>query len=128
MTDQMRLQAKRGRKGPRPKHVPQRMCVSCRDHAAKRGLVRIVRTPAGTVQIDPTGKLNGRGAYLCDRPACWERALKTQALARALNTELGPEALDALRNYAAALPQPVEAGAAELSGKGTNHGEHDSTG
>ena len=118
----------RGRKGPRPKHVPQRMCVACREHSAKRTLVRIVRTPAGEVKVDPTGKMNGRGAYLCDRPACWERALKTQTLARALNTELGPEAIDALRAYAATLPPPAEAGAAEPAGKGTDHGEYSSTG
>lgn len=95
-------------KGPRPKHVPQRMCVSCRDHAAKRTLTRIVRTPQGAVEIDPTGKRNGRGAYLCDRPACWDRALSTGALGRALKTTIDADAADRLRQHAAALPAHVE--------------------
>ncbi len=70
------------RQGPRPKHVPQRMCVACREHDAKRGLIRIVRTPEGPVGLDPTGKRNGRGAYLCHNPACWERALSSCASCR----------------------------------------------
>lgn len=94
----------RRHKGPRPKHVPQRMCVVCRGHAAKRGLYRIVRTPEGTVAPDPTGRRNGRGAYLCGQAACWEKALSSGQLARALNVEIDTETLDALRRYAATLP------------------------
>lgn len=92
------------RKGPRPKHVPQRTCVSCREHVAKRTLFRIVRTPEGQVEIDPTGKKNGRGAYLCDQRGCWDRAVTTNVLARALNTELTHETLESLRRFAATLP------------------------
>ena len=99
-------------KGPRPKHVPQRMCVSCRDHAAKRTLTRIVRTPEGVVETDPTGKRNGRGAYLCDRPPCWDRALSTGALARALKTTIDADVADRLRQHAVALPAQVEPDAA----------------
>src|SRR5690242_6949713 len=99
----------RGKKGPRPKHVPQRMCVSCRERSAKRTLVRIVRTPEGAVEIDSTGKRNGRGAYLCDDPACWDRALRTGALANALKTTIDPTAVAMLRGHAATLA-PVVAG------------------
>ena len=95
---------KRRHKGPRPKHVPQRTCVACREQDSKRSLTRIVRTPGGEVLIDPTGKQNGRGAYLCDRKACWDRALATQVLSRALNVELTAETLQRLREFAAALP------------------------
>ena len=95
---------RRSPKGPRPKHVPQRMCVACRERDAKRGLVRIVRTPEGPVALDPTGKRNGRGAYLCHLPACWERALRTGALARALNTTIDDETVATLRQFAASLP------------------------
>ena len=59
----------------RVKHVPQRTCVGCREVLPKRQMVRIVRTADG-VQVDPTGKLAGRGAYLHDRRECWERGLK----------------------------------------------------
>ena len=90
-------------KGPRPKHVPQRMCVACREHDAKRGLTRVVRTPEGSVELDPTGKRNGRGAYLCGRRECWERALRTNALARALNVPIDDDTAALLRRHAETL-------------------------
>jgi uncharacterized protein len=102
----------RTKQGPRPKHVPQRMCVSCRERSAKRALVRIVRTPAGAVEIDPTGKRNGRGAYLCVDPECWERAIRSGALANALKTTIAPEAVEMLRRHAATLTPVAESGAA----------------
>lgn len=74
------------KKVKKQKHVPQRTCVGCREVLAKRGLIRIVRTPQG-IQVDPTGKMNGRGAYLHDRRSCWERGLKG-ALAHALRMDL----------------------------------------
>ena len=98
---------KKRNKGPRPKRIPQRMCISCRERSAKRTLIRIVRTPEGSVEIDSHGKMNGRGAYLCDDPACWRRALSGDALARALKTELPPEAVERLSQFAAALPPIV---------------------
>src|ERR1700681_2331359 len=79
-------------RGSRPRHVPQRTCVVCRQTSAKRQLVRVVRTPDGGVTIDPSGKLSGRGAYLCDSPACWQTAGKHHgALSRALKVEVIPE-------------------------------------
>lgn len=92
------------KKGPRPKHIPQRMCVTCRERSAKRTLIRIVRTPEGTVEVDATGKRNGRGAYLCDDPACWERAIASGRLAQALKVTIEPETIHALRRFAAGLP------------------------
>ena len=94
----------------RAKHVPVRTCVSCRESSAKRTLTRIVRTPDGEVRIDSTGKMNGRGAYLCDKPACWGKAVSTPVLARALNVELTPESVNTLKEFAAGLPA-VSAGA-----------------
>lgn len=75
------------KKGPRPKHFPQRTCVGCREVLAKRGLIRIVRTDGG-VQLDKTGKLAGRGAYLHDKRSCWEKAIQRGSLARNLKIEL----------------------------------------
>ncbi|WP_129628361.1 RNase P modulator RnpM [Candidatus Oscillochloris fontis] len=71
----------------RVKHVPQRTCIACRRTDAKRGLIRLVRTPEGSVVADPSGKSHGRGAYLCHSVTCWEQALKRQILQRALRTE-----------------------------------------
>jgi predicted RNA-binding protein YlxR (DUF448 family) len=97
-------QAAKG-KGPRPKHVPQRTCVVCRSERGKRELVRIVRTPAGSVQVDPTGKLAGRGAYLCKAQSCWNVPGFAQRLNAALKTTLTPEDTAALKAYAETLPQ-----------------------
>ncbi len=93
---------KRGKaKGPRPKHVPQRTCVACRTTDAKRGLIRLVRTPEGTVEVDPTGKRAGRGAYLCARVSCWTRGINEKTLVRALRLEgLTEENRAALLKYA----------------------------
>lgn len=70
------------------KHTPQRTCVVCRETSAKRALTRLVRTVDEGIQLDPTGKRNGRGAYLCDQLSCWQRAIESDVLAKALRTEL----------------------------------------
>ena len=94
--------------GLRPKHVPQRTCIACRTTGAKRGLVRIVRTGEGRVEIDETGKKAGRGAYLCRERNCWDAALKRKALEYALKTPITVEDKAALQAYAATLPQRTE--------------------
>jgi uncharacterized protein len=78
------------------KHVPMRTCVVCREKGSKRTLTRVVRTEHG-IQVDPTGKLNGRGAYLCDRESCWERAATSDILSKALRTALTSEDRERLR-------------------------------
>lgn len=75
----------------RPKHKPQRTCIACRETKDKRDLIRVVRTPAGTLIVDPTGKANGRGAYLCRQASCWEKSLSKQRLAQALKVTLSAE-------------------------------------
>jgi uncharacterized protein len=87
----------------RTKHQPVRTCIACRQARTKRELVRIVRTPEGNVTIDPTGKANGRGAYLCSDPACWDRAIKRRVLNHALKTELDAETTQRLLHHAAGL-------------------------
>jgi predicted RNA-binding protein YlxR (DUF448 family) len=100
------LQAKlvaRTRQPLRPKHVPQRTCIACRSTSAKRAFIRLVRTPEGRVEIDPTGKKAGRGAYLCSQATCWDLALKKNRLSLALKIAVSPEDSDALRAYAITL-------------------------
>ncbi|GIW00077.1 MAG: hypothetical protein KatS3mg058_1480 [Roseiflexus sp.] len=95
---------KKKQKGPRPKHVPQRTCVMCRCTHAKRALIRLVRDADGRVHVDPTGKRNGRGAYLCHNSECWNQAIRRGALARALRIDaLHPDDSAALEAYARAL-------------------------
>lgn len=81
--------------------------MACRAHGAKRALVRVVRLAEGGVAIDETGKLKGRGAYLCRQRTCWSQALKQGALAHALRVTLTPEEVAALQAYAAALPETL---------------------
>ena len=81
----------------RGRHIPQRTCVGCRETLSKQILTRIVRSPEG-VQVDLTGKLPGRGAYLHNRVSCWEKGLKG-ALANALRTKLTLEERGALEEF-----------------------------
>jgi predicted RNA-binding protein YlxR (DUF448 family) len=83
------------------KGTPQRTCVVCRSTTAKRTLHRIVRSPAGTVAYDPTGKAAGRGAYLCGQAACLDQAVRRRSIQRALkvtDTAAADAAVEALRN------------------------------
>ena len=91
------------RKQPRQKHVPKRMCAVCRDTSEKRTLTRVVRTGDTNFEVDPTGRANGRGAYLCDKPSCWENAASSQILARALRVTPDEVSVNKLREFAAGL-------------------------
>ena len=79
------------------RHIPERTCVACRSLRPKREMVRVVRTTAGAVEVDPTGKRSGRGAYLCPARECWQLALQRKALERALKIELSEPDRAALR-------------------------------
>jgi predicted RNA-binding protein YlxR (DUF448 family) len=85
-------------------HVPSRTCVACRTERPKRELVRLVRDASGGVAADLTGKLNGRGAYLCQDPACWTLAQRRKALERALKVSLDEAAW---QNLLTSRPAPA---------------------
>jgi len=93
------------RSGARPRRVPERSCVACRQARPKRELIRLVRSVEGAVELDPSGKKAGRGAYLCRYGDCWERGLTRRALDQALKTQITPENRQALANFAAQLPR-----------------------
>ena len=80
------------------KKIPMRMCVGCRTMKEKRSLIRIVRTDDGSCRFDPTGKMNGRGAYLCPDPECLKKAVKSRALERALEVKVGDEVFERLKS------------------------------
>ena len=92
----------------RPRHIPQRTCVACRCTTAKRELVRVVRTAEGGVEVDPTGKRSGRGAYLCPTPDCWRLAVQKGRLERALKTSVSARDKEALLQYAQSLEPEAE--------------------
>lgn len=78
------------------KKIPLRKCIGCGEMRPKKKLLRVVRTPEGEIKIDPTGKLNGRGAYVCSA-ACLERAQKARRLERALQVRPEPELYEELK-------------------------------
>ena len=80
--------------------TPQRTCVACGTTTDKRALIRIVRTADGIV-ADSTGKLAGRGAYVCGESACWDEALTKGRLEHSLKAKLSADDANALRAYAA---------------------------
>ena len=65
--------------------------MACRQVKAKRELVRLVRTGQGEVEIDTSGKKDGRGAYICPAPGCLEKALDGKQLERVFKSRLKPE-------------------------------------
>ena len=75
----------------KPRKIPQRQCVGCRTMKDKKALIRVVRSPEGTISLDFKGKMPGRGAYVCPDPACLKKARKSRALERAFETEIPPE-------------------------------------
>ena len=79
------------------KKVPMRMCTACREMKPKRELVRIVKTSEGEIKLDTTGKLNGRGAYICKDKECLMKAQKANALSRAFQTSVSEEIYNQLQ-------------------------------
>ncbi len=79
------------------KKIPMRKCVATMESLPKKELIRIVRTPEGTVEIDETGKKNGRGAYLKRSIAAVEIAMKKKSLARSLECDIPDSIYDELK-------------------------------
>ena len=82
---------------PKVKKIPQRMCVGCQEMKPKKELIRVVRTPDEKIEIDPTGKRSGRGAYICPGLECLNKAMKGKRLDKALQRPITPEIWDALK-------------------------------
>ena len=80
-----------------PKKIPMRRCIATGEQLPKKELLRIVRTPEGTLAVDATGKANGRGAYLKKDLEAVEKAKKNGSLARALEVKIPDEFWDANR-------------------------------
>lgn len=91
-----------------PKRIPLRQCLGCRESKPKTELVRVVRSPEGSVSVDLRGKAPGRGAYVCRSADCLKKALRSKAVGRALGVEIPPDVYDAL---AAQMEEPDGTGA-----------------
>ena len=64
------------------KKIPMRQCVGCKEMKPKKELIRVVKSPEGTLSLDFNGKAPGRGAYVCHNPNCLSKAQKAKALER----------------------------------------------
>ena len=78
----------------RPRKQPERRCIGCGEHFMKKELIRIVRKPNGEITLDLTGKVSGRGAYVCPRLACLRRARKAKRAESALECAIPEEVYD----------------------------------
>lgn len=78
------------------KKIPMRQCMGCRERKPKKELVRVVRSPEGSVSVDLRGKAPGRGAYICPSPECLKKAIRSKALERNLEVEIPEELLSRL--------------------------------
>lgn len=74
--------------------IPMRKCVVCQESSEKKSLFRVVRSPEGEVSLDPTGKKNGRGAYLCKKESCVKKAKDKNLLSRHLGVAVPEEVFD----------------------------------
>ena len=79
------------------KRTPMRKCVGCNEMKDKKELIRIVRSSEGVMNVDATGKMSGRGAYICKCLACFDSAVKAKRLERAFKTRIPDDIYQALR-------------------------------
>ncbi len=79
------------------KKIPMRLCTGCHEMKPKKELIRVVKTPEGEIKLDFTGKLNGRGAYVCKSRECLEKAQKQKALSRAFDCPITDEIYNELK-------------------------------
>lgn len=80
----------------RKRKIPLRVCIGCKEKKPKKELVRIVRTPAGEVDLDLTGKKPGRGAYICPKQDCLKNALKGRRLEKSLQLTVSGQLVEAI--------------------------------
>ena len=78
------------------KKVPLRQCIGCQEMKEKKGMVRVIKTPEETIELDTTGRKNGRGEYICPRMECFMKARKSKGLERSLKTSIPQEVYEEL--------------------------------
>ena len=79
------------------KNIPLRTCMGCNQKKPKKELIRIVKNKEGEICIDKTGKLDGRGAYICDSVECLEKVVKSKRLEKVLEVKISEEVYNNLR-------------------------------
>ena len=70
------------------KKIPLRQCVGCNEMKSKKEMLRVLKTTEDEIILDTTGKLNGRGAYLCKNIECLKKAMKKKGIERSLKMNI----------------------------------------
>lgn len=78
------------------KKIPLRKCLGCGENKSKKELIRIVKTPEDDILIDLTGKINGRGAYICNSKECFNKAIETNKISRSLEVKIPEDKIEEL--------------------------------
>ena len=73
------------------------MCLGCGEKRPKREMIRIVRSPEGEFSLDPTGRKNGRGCYICEKTSCFDTVCRQKKLARSYGTGIEQGIYDQLK-------------------------------
>ncbi len=80
------------------KKLPSRTCIGCNTQKLKQDLIRIVKNKAGEIKLDKTGKLPGRGAYICDSIECLNKAIRSKRLERCFEMKIEEAIYEELQN------------------------------
>jgi len=78
------------------KKVPLRQCIGCREMKSKKEMIRVIKTSDDRIEIDATGKKNGRGAYICPDSECLKKAIKSRGLERSLKATISQKVYEQL--------------------------------
>ena len=78
------------------KKIPLRQCIGCGEMKSKKEMIRVLKTAEDEIVLDPTGRKNGRGAYLCPSMDCFKKAVKNKGLERSFKTAIPKEVYETL--------------------------------
>ena len=92
------------------KKIPQRKCIGCNEMKEKKELIRIVRSPEGDISVDPEGKKNGRGCYICINAECFEKVRKGKKLEKTFKMQIPQEIYDELETQIISLQAGDDSG------------------
>ncbi len=81
------------------RRLPQRTCTGCNSKKDKKDLIRIVKNQNGEIKVDLTGKMEGRGVYICKKEECLNKAIKNKRIAKTFETEIDESVYEAVRKF-----------------------------
>lgn len=76
--------------------IPMRQCIGCGEMKAKKEMIRVIKTTEGAITLDTTGRMNGRGAYICPTGECLQKAIKSKGLERSFKMPIPKEVYEML--------------------------------